>query len=179
MVRSNQLAKLVNRCDELQAYPATAPLASELYTHLLMLQENFTETGAQLHSRLIFLQVWLEYQPEYKFIAGSRLVVVADTLSFSYYWGSSLVELQISCNPLLLYSRLGLVLAAWMCSQNTTITVGWSTWGFISYFTLFHSTPFFYILTPFRCDTYHGYCWVRVTPYHNRNTYQPNINYEH
>jgi len=57
VVRSSQLAKLVKRCDELQAFPATAPLASELYTNLLMLQENFMEASAQLHSRLIFLQV--------------------------------------------------------------------------------------------------------------------------
>ena len=56
-VRSSQLDELVKRCHQLEAFPSTAPLASELYTHLLMLQENFTEAGAQLHSRLIFLQV--------------------------------------------------------------------------------------------------------------------------
>jgi len=57
VVRSSQLANLVKRCDELQAFPVTAPLAGELYTHLSTLQDNFTDAGAQLHSRLVFLQV--------------------------------------------------------------------------------------------------------------------------
>jgi DNA repair exonuclease SbcCD ATPase subunit len=55
--RSTQLTELVNRCAELRAFSETAPLAEQLYSHLSVLQQSFTEAGAQLQSRLVFLQV--------------------------------------------------------------------------------------------------------------------------
>ena len=131
-----QLSQLIARCNELQAYPETGLLATQLYSHLSVLQQSFTQAGAQLHSRQVFLQVWLKQQ-EYKRTTG-RLAVDADTFPLPWVC-CSILQLWVSCSPSLLYSRLDLVLTAWMCSQNTTNTVGWifmSLWGFI--FLSFH-----------------------------------------
>lgn len=58
ILRNNQLVSLVKRCGVLQSSLAeTEPLASQLYEHLVILQRSFEDAGAQLHSRLLHLQV--------------------------------------------------------------------------------------------------------------------------
>ncbi|KZS15916.1 Uncharacterized protein APZ42_018313 [Daphnia magna] len=56
--RNEQLADLMKRCGTLQDSVAeTEPLATQLYEHLCVLQRSFSEAGAQLHTRLLLLQV--------------------------------------------------------------------------------------------------------------------------
>lgn len=56
--RNTQLTELVKRCSALQNVAEEMdPLAAQLYEHLCILQRNFADTEAQLHARLIHLQV--------------------------------------------------------------------------------------------------------------------------
>lgn len=56
--RNEQLEDLMKRCGTLQHSVAeTEPLATQLYDHLCVLQRSFAEAGAQLHNRLLLLQV--------------------------------------------------------------------------------------------------------------------------
>lgn len=111
----------MKRCGTLQDSVAeTEPLATQLYEHLCVLQRSFSEAGAQLHTRLLLLQVWLVMVvyhhsgplQEYKIACFMMLLLVMVIFSFTLICLSP-------ANRWSLCSRL-VMTACGMCSDNTT-----------------------------------------------------------
>lgn len=116
----------MKRCGALQhSVGETEPLAAQLYEHLVALQGSFAEAGAQLHSRLLLLQVWLVMvvfyhcgpRQEYKDVCLMILLLLLVVVTFSFALDTcpSLANRwPLSC------SRLVMTAVSGMCSGNTT-----------------------------------------------------------